>query len=395
MSFEIKKISQEVSTQEALQSGQRPQGVLSGKEKTKIGRFVEAHRSLKNAGEHPTVAQSIAAAERGKPQISAAEQAAAVASSGAGKKGNSSRKIFKQMYQALFSEDEAFLDRDLYLFSKSLKDRSISFIDSAPGLTRELKVLRKYLLAEIGESNSKTAGSDRKLFSGYKALISTADEAVIQDAIDAFSVSSTLPMSKIGRRDFVKAFAVIDAKEAEDTNDLIRCFKAYENLLEAPDFVPQMVTVKNALVDLLKRENINNRKTVNRTREHQIAARINAINFLIKTYLINKKFLDVCSRCALKSLPKLSSLIENCYQLIVGADLVGGLNAVIKNAVQVKADARPAKNIFISNYDRLVLQSDLLKSFYKNGQHRQHVVDGIAKNTRAYAVLSAGGVVNE
>lgn len=389
MSLELKRITPEVTAQEALQSGQRPSNSLNVKEKSKVGRFIAAHNAKKSSAQQVNVVQLVMNAERAKPQLSAAEIAAAVAAAGGGVEASNTKKFFKQMYQSLFSEDEDFLNRDLFIFAKSLTEKSVSLVDSSKTLSQEQKVLRKYLLAEIGEGNHRYGDLKPHLFKEYKSGISAEEKKVIQEAIAAYSVSARTSMTKVGLREFVKAFAVLSPQEDWDTSEIIRCFKSYGNLLDAPDFIGQMVKVKTAMTDLLKRENIRSRKAQNRKREIQIASRINAVDLLVKFYLINKKFLDICSSCALQSLPKVGALVENCYQLIVAVDLPGGMNAIIKNAVQVKAVGKPAKNIFISNFNRLVLQSDHFKNIYKNAQHRQNVVDGIAKNTRAYAVLSA------
>ncbi|MCR2747239.1 hypothetical protein [Limnobacter parvus] len=390
MAVEVKGVPQVVTAQEALQSGQRPQNTLTTKEKSKVGRFVEAHRTSKT-GHQPDAVQQIRNAELGKPQISAAEQMAAVASSGRlNRPGSSSRKFFKQMYKVLFIDNEDFLNRDLLHFVKSLKQASSGFVESSSTLSQDQKTLRKYLLAEIGQNTDFLSQSDQRLLNAYKANLSAAEEDFIQQSIAAFKSAASQPMKRVSQREFVKAFAVMDTSEAETSNELARCFKLYAHLIDAPDFVSQMKMVRHGLIDLLKRENVKQKKGENRTREHQIASRINAINLLIKSHLINKKFLDVCNRSALKSLPKLSALVEHCYQIVVAIDLVAGVTALIKASAQVKGEGKQAKGVFIANFDRLVLQSDLYKDLYKNSAHRQHIVDAITKHAKAFAVLSPG-----
>ncbi|WP_394673141.1 hypothetical protein [Limnobacter sp.] len=121
-----------------------------------------------------------------------------------------------------------------------------------------------------------------------------------------------------------------------------------------------------------------------------ILSRINQINLLIKAQGIHKKFLNCCTAAKLSGLPSLSNLLESCLQTVASAEVVTGLNSLVRIASAVSANNRPGKNIFITNYNRLVLKSDLLEDLYKNGSHRKQVTDGIDKNLKAAGVLSVG-----
>lgn len=390
-SLNLTPVQTVVTPEEVARSGQSNAKTLSKSEKSKIAQQLAVKRGPSDSGASTssTNAQNTRQSQA-STQIDATEQANAVSLSATpnlqGGKGEASR--YKRIYQRLVSEDEKFYERDLLQFVKSLQDKARSEIDLNPQLSAEQKLLRKYLLAELGVG-SELVNDDKFFLERFKSSLSADELSIIESAIAAFEASDSEVLSRASLRELVQSFSVISEKEASLLDDFLGCYKYYAHLIDRNDFLRQMEATRDVLVRIINRDRRNRRRSRNKIRDEKLGSRMAALSVLIKSYLIHQKFLKMCEGMGMKALPKTSALMDVTYQLVVGADLMGCFNGLVRQVMQIRADGSPAKNIFITNYSRLILQCQLYGHYYGNPQQVRQINDLIIRYTSAGAVLSA------
>jgi hypothetical protein len=390
MAITIPPIVQEVTTAEALQSGALAKKQLSAVEQKKLNNFIRAHAQRNSSGEPPVEVTPNNRLE-GKPQVTAEEQALAVASRSredAHTKRTSEK--YKEAYRLMFTSDMTFLSKDLISLNTAVKTKSKSLVDLAGNLRPEEKALRKFLLVSLLLEEPGLSKTEIKDLNNYKKSLYSEHGDFISGSISAFEVGKQSRLSQATLREFIKAYQTIEIQPHVDAPDILSLFKAIRNNVTKEDFSADMNKMRDGFINILSREKTQNPKKITAPRHYMILSRINQINLLIKAQGIHKKFLNCCTAAKLSGLPSLSNLLESCLQTVASAEVVTGLNSLVRIASAVSANNRPGKNIFITNYNRLVLKSDLLEDLYKNGSHRKQVTDGIDKNLKAAGVLSVG-----
>lgn len=388
--FHVKPIAQEVTTTEALQSGAAGRKLLTATELKELRGFVRAHNKTQTKFQenHKERAE---ANHRAKPQVSAEEQAAAVAARGrTDTRRTSTSNKFGRMYSVLFSSDETFLLKDIESQKNSLKFKSKSLIDHAPQLDMEQKALRNYLVVELALERANNSAGEQTALQNLKDAILDKYGDYIQSSITAFEAGQQSRLSAISLREFVRAYQAIDSHSEEAQPDLLTLFRSVRSKVERDDFVKEMLKVREGLVLILARENKGLSQKISKSRQYLISSKINQINFLIKAQHLHAQFLNCCKKADLKGLPQIGALIESSLQTVATADLAAGITSIIRSAAAVSAENRPGRNIFITNYSRLILQNRLFKDIYRNHAHCQQIVDTLSKNVRGAALLSIG-----
>lgn len=390
MAITIPPIVQEVTTAEALQSGALAKKQLSAVEQKKLNNFIRAHAQRNSSGEPPVEVTQKNRLE-GKPQVTAEEQAIAVASrSREDAHAKRASEKYKEAYRVMFTSDMTFLSKDLISLNTAVKTKSKSLVDLAGNLRPEEKALRKFLLVSLLLEEPSLSKTEIKDLNTYKKSLNSEHGDFISSSISAFEVGKQSRLSQATLREFIKAYQTIEIQPHVDAPDILSLFKAIRNNVTKEDFSADMNKMRDGFINILSREKTQNPKKITAPRHYMILSRINQINLLIKAQGIHKKFLNCCTAAKLSGLPSLSNLLESCLQTVASAEVVTGLNSLVKIASAVSANNRPGKNIFITNYNRLVLKNDLLEDLYKNGSHRKQVTDGIDKNLKAAGVLSVG-----
>ncbi|VWX34786.1 conserved hypothetical protein [Limnobacter sp. 130] len=390
MAITIPPIVQEVTTAEALQSGALAKKQLSAVEQKKLNNFIRAHAQRNSSGEPPVEVTQKNRLE-GKPQVTAEEQAIAVAArSREDAHAKRASEKYKEAYRVMFTSDMTFLSKDLISLNTAVKTKSKSLVDLAGNLRPEEKALRKFLLVSLLLEEPGLSKTEIKDLNTYKKSLNSEHGDFISGSISAFEVGKQSRLSQATLREFIKAYQTIEIQPHVDAPDILSLFKAIRNNVTKEDFSADMNKMRDGFINILSREKTQNPKKITAPRHYMILSRINQINLLIKAQGIHKKFLNCCTAAKLSGLPSLSNLLESCLQTVASAEVVTGLNSLVRIASAVSANNRPGKNIFITNYNRLVLKSDLLEDLYKNGSHRKQVTDGIDKNLKAAGVLSVG-----
>lgn len=386
---------QVVTPTEALQSGMAGRKPLNATELKRLSNYVRAHQQKPTTAVQANSQTNAETIARGKPQVSAEEQAAAVATRGrASAARDTPTEKFRQLYRLLFTTDSTFLLKDIVSLTDSLKFKSKSLIDQAPSLDLNQKALRKYLVVELALSTDELAPADRGSLEGLKESLLKEFGDFIHGSIAAFDAGKQSKLSAISMREFVRAYQAIDNQAAEAQSDVLSLFRSVRARVDREDFAKEMLKMREGFVAILSRENTGGAKEVSTPRQYLILSKINQINFLIKTQHLHKQFLTCCKTANLKGLPQPSVLIEACLQAVTTLDIAAGFTAIVRTAMAVSAENRPGRNIFITNYNRQILQSNLLKDMYKNHAFRQQISDNIAKNVKAFSLLSIGAQQN-
>lgn len=399
-------ILSEVNTTEALQGGlaARQTQALSAKQKSRVNEFIKAHAKA-NEATAATVDQSNLKAAQAQPQVSATEQASAVAARGHGdiqaKKSQASR--FRTTYKLLYTSDKHFLEKDLQSLIDSLKDGVKSLVDHAQHLNPQEKALRKWILAQIALENQALPESTKTLLHVESKKLLAQHGDYIESAIAFAEAGETLKLSKPKLKEFIKAYQLMEfeggsAGQEVNSSELMNIFKSVKPVLERPNYTQELVNMHNGFINVLQREQTQNPAKVTSTRQHMVLSRIKQFGWLIRTMDLHQKFLTACSKAQVHALPKLGDLVEACLQTIIASDMYSGINSIVRMAGAVDAASPSPQNMFITNYNRLVLQSDLLKTMYRGNFHRKQVVDhmektvksaGILANTSQHSVLTA------
>ena len=150
-----------------------------------------------------------------------------------------------------------------------------------------------------------------------------------------------------------------------------------------------MSLLHNNFVEILKREKSQQPNRVTTPRQHAILSRLNQLSAIIKTQSLHKQFIRCCEKAKIKSLPKVSDLMDVCLQITVSNDMFAGVSTLIRSASAVQGLRAGAANMFVTNYNRQVLQSKLLHGMYKNNFHRKQVVDHLDKSMRTGGLFIA------
>jgi len=382
-----------VTSQEAAQSGASSGNArkITSSQKTRIDRFIKAHLN-NNAS---TTEQAATAALR-KPQVSAEEQAAAVTLMGGARqlaRRNNSKNV--DLYQALFTTDEDYLDMDLKYFQNSFSNKQPSLVDSMTNWSEPQKALRKFLLTEITLENK---GADPSLIKDVQKTQSKllADHGeYIQGSIAAVEVGQKLNLTRLMLKDFVRVYNILDATPSDGkTAELMHLFKMIRKSIEAGRGTVEMVNMCNNLYAVLKRERSQNPSKATSTRQYLILSRIKQLQTLTVIQSLHTTFLKTCQKANLYGLPKLAEIMQTCLQLTVSGDTIIGVNALIKMAAAVGAKKPGAQNMFIPYYSKSVLQSGLAGSLYKTDFHRKQVGDHLIKSLQASGILNTGPSVH-
>lgn len=122
-------------------------------------------------------------------------------------------------------------------------------------------------------------------------------------------------------------------------------------------------------------------------RQYAILSKLNQLTTLIKAQSLHKQFINCCEKAKIKSLPKATDLIDACLQITVSNDMFSGVSALMRAASSVKGVRAGSANMFLTNYNRQVLQSELLRGLYKNNFHRKQVVDHLDKSMRTGGIF--------
>lgn len=168
MAITIPPIVQKVTTAEALQSGALAKKQLSAVEQKKLNNFIRAHAQRNSSGEPPVEVTPNNRLE-GKPQVTAEEQALAVASRSredAHTKRTSEK--YKEAYRLMFTSDMTFLSKDLISLNTAVKTKSKSLVDLAGNLRPEEKALRKFLLVSLLLEEPGLSKTEIKDLNNYK-----------------------------------------------------------------------------------------------------------------------------------------------------------------------------------------------------------------------------------
>ena len=399
-------ILSEVNTTEALQGGlaTRQTQTLNARQKSRVNEFIKAHAKASEAAT-PTLDQNNLKAAQAQPQVSATEQAAAVASRGhsdiQAKKSPGSR--FRTTYKLLYTSDKHFLEKDLRSFKESLQDGVKSLVDHAQHLNPQEKALRKWILAQIALENQALPESTKLLFHVESKKLLAQHGEYINSAIAFAEAGETLKLSKPKLKEFIRAYQLMEFEsggpgQEVNSSELMTIFKSIKPVLDRPNYTQELVNMHNSFIGVLQREQTQNPAKVTSTRQHMVLSRIKQFGWLIRTTDLHQKFLKACSKAQVHALPKLGDLVEACLQTIIASDMYAGINSIVRMAGAVDAASQNPQNMFITNYNRLVLQNDLLKTMYRGNFHRKQVVDhmektvksaGILANTSQHSVLTA------
>lgn len=380
-----------VTSTEALQSGlgtsTTPKKITDA-QKSRLIKFIKAHENT-NA---QTIAQQNANAALAKPQISAEEQSAAIALKG----GNTEeyRKKFKtkteQVYGAVFTNEEGFLELDLQDFQDSLLNKRKSLVDLT-NWSEPQKALRKYLLTSILIENKS---SDPALLPELQTLqkkVLESHKEYIQGSVSAAEVGMLKGLSPLKLKDFVRTYQTLEKPQAESkTPELIQLFKALRKAIESGRSTVEMVNMCNNLYAVLKREKSQYPNKATSTRQYLILSKIAQLQTLTITQSRHSDFLDNCKRAKLYALPSLAELMNTCLQITVGGDTIIGVNNLMKMASAIGTQTPGLQDMFVPHYNRFVLQSEPLAKLYKTNFHQKQVGEHISKSIRSTAVLAEG-----
>lgn len=382
-----------VTSQEAAQSGASTghSRKITSSQKTRIDRFIKAH--LNN---NASAAEQAATAALRKPQVSAEEQASAVALMGGARqpvRRSNSKNI--DVYQALFTKDEDYLEMDLKYFQNSFSNKQPSLVDSMTNWAEPQKALRKFLLTAITLENK---GADPTLIKDVqktqsKLLVEHGE--YIRGSIAAVEVGQKLNLTRLTLKDFVRVYNILDASPSDGkTAELMHLFKMIRKSIEAGHGTAEMVNMCNNLYAVLKRERSQNPSKATSTRQYLILSRIKQLQTLTVIQSLHTTFLKTCQKANLYGLPKLAELMHTCLQITAAGDTIIGVNSLMKIAGAVGTQKPGAQNMFIPYYSNAVLQSEPMGNLYKTDFHRKQVGDHIIKSMQSSGLLNTGSSVH-
>lgn len=394
MSKAIAPIVAEVTHTEAVQSGlNKTQGrTLSPAAKNSVNRFVKANLNQATAPEtNPGVDQRNKNAAQNKPQVSSEEQAFAMASKGITRKQGEKENVSKpeKRYQMAFSTDRYFLEQDLRTFEDSLTGERRCLADKAINLSDKDKGLRKFLLAEIILEQPDLNPERRARVGSQRTELLAQFGEYIEGQLAAIDHCIDKKMSAVQTREIVRAYALPQETPTDDRNtEMMNLFLSLEKSFDKNLKSTELRALHNKYVAILNREKSQSPSRVTTTRQHLIISRIYALRSLIKLADIHGKFLKACTKAKLRSLPKPSELMKSCLQITMSNDMFGGVNSLIRLAAAVSGPKHGPGNMFITNYNRLILQSPQLKNDYKNPFHRRQVSDHFDKTVRTSGLIT-------
>lgn len=388
MSNNITPVRQEVTSLEASQGVQQSRRVLSDQEKIKVSRFIQAHQRTKPDSAPVVPAHTGAAA--GAAQVTATEQASAMAGVAAANRPRSSGSPkFEAIYADLYSNDPDFMMLDLRSLVKSFNTNSQSLCDVNQQMGPDEKAFRKYLLVEIG-LNRPEFSADRGLLEGRKQSLLTAHQDYIEASLAAYEVKGELKTSSLSGKEFVRAWQTVAYGSDEGMVNLLGLYRAVRGKLARDVTVQKINDMLAGFALIVPRENKGRTNAITERRHYMIRSRVSQLHDLMKMHALHSRFLDLCQKAELKGLPQLSGLMEACIQSVATADVFAGVNTIVRMASQVTSPRLHAANIFASNYGRYVLRNDLIESIYLNKEQRFQVFEILEKNVRAGNVLSIG-----
>ncbi|HEX4844510.1 MAG TPA: hypothetical protein VFV57_12625 [Limnobacter sp.] len=381
-----------VSTTEAAQSGLSSNSVrkLNDAQKNKVDRFIKAHMAKAHAlvssqNESPQVAALA------KPQVSAEEQAAAVALAGGARqftRRNSSK--FASLYEALFKSDEDFLILDVQDFKKSLLTQHKSLVDLTDWPEPE-KALRKYLLAEIALEDKGNPEPMAARASTVRDTVLAEHGEYIRGSIAAVEVGNTMRLSPLRLKDFVRTYQMLNMPASDGrTPDLILLFKNLRKSIEADRGTQDMVDMCNALYAVLKREKSQSPTKATSTRQHLILSRIKQLQTLTVTKSRHSDFIRNCKKAKLYGLPSVADLMANFLQISVGGDILSGINHLVKMATGVGAERPGAADTFLTHYSKFVMQHTALLPLFKNSFQQKQAGDQLIRSMVAMSIIKEG-----
>lgn len=395
MNAKVAPILAEVTNTEAAQSGQlrsKPKG-LTATQKSIVAKFKKAHSNQHAAAtkNDKNIDQANKTAGLSRPQVSGEEQAQAMALRGLTRDQQNRRNLTPnvQRYHALFTSDPLFLQKDMQSLEDSLRDKGLSLVDRSTRLNETDKALRKYLLAEIILEEPNITPERKAVISQQRDYLKSQYGEAIEGKISAVDQGRQMKLKGIGLREFVRAYGLLELPQADNKGgEIFELFRSMKASMDKGKGTEELVRMHNGFVEVLKREKTQHPNRITTPRQHTILSRISQLNLLIKTQSLHKQFLQSCEKAKLKALPKSSDLMETCLQITVSNDMFAGVNALIRHATAIEGLRKGAANMFITIYNRIVLQSDLLHGIYKNNFHRKQVVDHLEKCMRTAALLT-------
>ncbi len=291
-------------------------------------------------------------------------------------------------YQAMFTSDPLFLQKDIESFEASLRKKSPSLIDRSTKLSDQDKILRKFLLAEIILEDPSITPETRVLVGKHRDYLKNVHGEAILGKLSAIDQGHDMKLSNVSLREFVRAYSLIELPESEKKNaEILELFKHVKASIDKGDGTEQLVEMHNNFVEILKREKSQYPNRITTPRQHAILSRLSELSTIIKAQSLHKQFLSCCEKAKIKSLPKVSELMDACLQITVSNDLFAGVSALIRSASSVQGLRVGASNMFLTNYNRQILQSKLLHGMYKNNFHRKQVVDHLEKSMRTSGLM--------
>lgn len=396
MSSRVQPITQEISVSEAQQGGAGSSKKLTPEQKKTINRFIGVHASkisLPASSESQAQGLNNIQVQSG-PQVDAFEQATAVSARGrseevkavAGRRSIRSTKL-KAIYKILFTPDEAFLEKDMASLAHALRSKSKCLADDAHGLTDIERKLRKYLLSKLirtDDPDVQTAAFE------FAARFEQEHASLLEATQSAYDAGKSQRLHGISLKEYIKAFQIAEIQPTEPSTHILNLFRAVRKMVADNNLIAGLIRMKNDFVTVLNREKSQSPTRLTTPRQHLLLSRINQLNLLIKACHLHAKFLTCCRKAKIENLPKMGELIESCLQAVSSSDLISGINGLVRLAQNVKSTNTPAKNIFITNYLRMVLQSIQLKALYPTNFQKRQILDGINKNMTVNGILAVG-----
>ncbi|HEY9661722.1 MAG TPA: hypothetical protein V6C65_24970, partial [Allocoleopsis sp.] len=154
-------------------------------------------------------------------------------------------------------------------------------------------------------------------------------------------------------------------------------------------------SMRDGFIALLSREITQSPTRITTPRHHIILSTINQINTLIKVQGLHHRFLDCCQKARLQGLPSLNNLLEACLQAVTSVEMLVGINTLVRMATVVSGSTGPSKNIFMTNYLRLVLKSNTLMNLFKSELYQKQFTDSLNKQLLASEILSIKASQND
>ena len=395
MNTRVNPVIAEVTNLEAAQSGQNRSNTqgLSAAQKSRVARFVKAHSSQQATNPAKTetgVDQGNKSAALAKPQVSAEEQNQTMSARGLTRDQLPKREVTLNMrrYQALFTSDPLFLQKDMQSLEDSLRDKGLSLVDRATKLDNTDKILRKFLLTEIILEEPDISPERKAIIGNHRDYLKSEYGEQIQGKLSAFDQGKAMKLSNISLREFVRAYSLLELPQNDNKgSEIMELFKSLKPSMEKGNGTEQLVRMHNGFVEVLKREKSQQPTRVTTPRQYAILSKLNQLTTLIKAQSLHKQFINCCEKAKIKSLPKATDLIDACLQITVSNDMFSGVSALMRAASSVKGVRAGSANMFLTNYNRQVLQSELLRGLYKNNFHRKQVVDHLDKSMRTGGIF--------